>query len=374
MFDQLHSDFPNIRSAWEHGNAIGSEMVRNAVLPLHHFLTKRSMINEGIALFSVEPNDPSTTSLMRGALAHNLFARGDFSACETLALRIFSDRGEPTARGLARDIFGGLAHLRGDYLLARRHYERAIAVWSRVGNAMRGSYSASALAFLHFANGRVDEAAKWNKQAFRLSRRSGNTLGMLLAQMLAGDLALREGRSDAALINYEKALRLDASRGNLHMRASVLRRLGTLHLFMNDAAAALQNHNEALELALEAGERRTQSHALVEIGEDLRCLGDASGARASLLEGIRLAMTLGAEAPLVQGLISLAKLELRAGGRVHAEAIAAVLAGRSLGDQRDAYEDLVRELGVEPDVSRGTLNIEDILEDITDDAELGAYG
>lgn len=373
-FGRLQDDFPNIRAAWEHGNAIRLQNVRSAILPLHEFLTKRSMINDGIALFSIEPNDPSVRTLIQGALAHNLFAHGAFEECEKLALRIFATRGEPTARALARDVFAGLAHVRGDYPSARRHYERAIVLWSTVGNAMRGSFSVISLALLHFAHGRAGEAAKWNKQAFRLSRQAGNSLGMLLAQMLAGDLALREGRPNAAMANYERALRLDAARDNLHMRASVLRRLGTLYLVMSDATSALRHHREALELAIESGERRSQSHALVEIGEDLRCLGDLGEARASLLEGIRLALALGVQPALTQGLIALGKLELVGGGRLHARRIAGVLAGMALGDQQGAYDTFVRDLGGALSLPSGDLpGIEEILEDITDDAELGAF-
>lgn len=371
--DQLQANFSNIRAAWMHANAVGSDQVRKTVIPLYHFLNQRSLIRECVAFFSCETNDEKVRPLLRGALAVSQISLSDVEAAEREALSVYRARGETSARAYARHALGLIEHARGNYPLARRHYERSLALWSRTGGDVMASYTATSLALLHFAYGERDETASGIKRAFRLSRQVCNTIGLLATQMLAGDLALREGRQGAARINYDKALRLDAAGTTVQGRSSVLRRLGSLSRQMGDPASALQYHREALELAVDVGDLRPQAQALLGIGEDLIALGEIDEARTNLVDGLRLALPLRMYPLLAEGLVALARFELQYGARRHAERIALALAGSPPGELQTAYQAVVDVLGERPESLSKAPTVEDVLDDIIDEVELGAF-
>jgi predicted ATPase/class 3 adenylate cyclase len=372
--DQLQANFADIRAAWLHANAVGSDQVRKTVMPLYHFLNQRSLIRECVAFFSCETKDAKARPLLRSVLAVAQFSLSDVEAAEKEALGVYRARGETSARAFARHALGLIEHARGNYPLARRHYERSLALSSRVGGDLIASYVTTSLALLHFAHGERDEAALGIKRAFRLSRQVGNTIGILAAQMLAGDLALREGRQGAAKINYDKALRFDTAGTVPQVRASVLRRLGSLSRQMGDPAAALLYHREAFELAVDVGDVRPQAQALLEIGEDLAALGEIDEARASLVDGLRLALPLSMYPLLADGLVALARFELQNGARGHAERIAIVLEESAHSELRTASQIVFDALGGRSAPSCAIESIEEILDDIIDEAELGVFG
>ncbi|MCX7358038.1 MAG: hypothetical protein NT015_07845 [Alphaproteobacteria bacterium] len=372
--DQLQASFADIRAAWLHANAVGLDHVRNAAAPLHHFLNQRSLIRECVAFFSCETRDEKARPLLRGVLATALFSLSDASAAKEAALSVYRARGDISARAYARHALGLIEHARGSYPVARRHYERSLALASRVGGDLIESYTTTSLALLHFAHGERDETAKGIKRAFRLSRQVGNTIGILASQMLAGDLALREGRLGASRINYEKALRFDTARAVPQVRASVLRRLGSLSRQMGDAAVALKYHREALELAVDVGDLRPQAQALLGIGEDLAALGEVDEARTNLVGGLRLALPLNMYPLLAEGLVALARFELQQGARRHAERIAIILADSAQSELHNAAQIVIDALGGRPEQSVPIDSVGEILDDVIDEGELGAFG
>jgi tetratricopeptide (TPR) repeat protein len=328
------------------------------------------MFREGVTLFGLTTKTPATQAWLSGVRATCLLQQSDFSAARDAALEVFRTRGEVWARANARHALGGVEHARGAYAQARRHYERAMALWERVGSTLNASFTAASLALLHFAHGERRACARSIKQAFGLSRESGNAQCMLLMQMLAGDLALAEERLAAARLNYERALRLEAADWMPHVKTSVLRRLGALMRRSGDGAAALAHHREALELAAGVGEPRSQAHALIEIGQDHAALGEIDAARAALIEGLRLSLSLNM-APLIgQGLIALARLELAVGARNRALAVASALATPALAEHQEALLSLLADLGCRRDALPPARAVGDILNDIADGAQL----
>lgn len=367
----MQGDFANISLAWWYANHIGSDRVQPAAEALRYLLDACSMHREAIRAFGVETSDQAAALLFRGIQANFMIQQGDLEDAEVAARGVFSARGSALARGYARHALGNLAHVRGDYVGARLHYERALALRRRTGHIMGCSYSALSLAALLMTNNRQGEAGEYIKQGFRFSRQAGNAAGVITAHVLAGDLALWEGRTNVARTNYERALSVEQTSRTAQSRASILRRLGSLLLHLDDPAGALEQHRRALELATEIGDQRTRVLALTETGEDLRRLGDLDGARTVLLEAVRLSLSLRAQPQTTRSLIELALTEFEGGAKHNAELIAGVMAGLPLQDQRAAYEALIERLDIEAIESVAQLSIEDVLDNIADEAALG---
>lgn len=372
-FDELARELHNVRAAYNHAQTICSDRIRKTIPALHEFLMQSSRLREAVDLFSAESSDHQVRVLQDGVRACCYGQSGEFEMTERTALTVFKARGDKLARAYARHALGSASHARGEYQRAQRHYKRALALWIESRNHLSVAYPPTSLAALHLIHGDRTSAADWIRQAFRLSRQSGNGLCMAMLQMLAGDLALKEGRNDAAKGNYEKALASEATDRTPHLRSSVLRRLGSLARLMDDPQTALRRHQDALELAIDVGERRAQAHALIDVGDDLFALGRLEEARRPLIEGCRLALSAGVEPVLLKGAIALARTDIVRGARDDAARIVMALDGRPLGDLTEAHRALCEDLGDDA-LAQERPSLELLLEDIVDEAEIGGLG
>lgn len=372
-FDELQDAYANIRAAWWHANKIRLPDVADAAVLLHHFLAMRSMIKEGIEAFSIDLCDPALRPLFQGLLAASLFQHGELDAADAAARSVFAARGGIVPRAFGREALGGVAHVRGDYPRARRHYERGFALWSLCESELNGSFTATNLALLHSSHGQDEEAAKWGRLAYRLSRRSGNPVGVRIIQVMTGDQAMRAKRFDAARANYEKALRFEVSGETPAFRGSVLRRLGSLCRDIGDLDQALSYHRQALDLAVDTGERRMQAFAVYEVGEDLRRLAEFDEATACLVDAVQRAEALGLDPLLNEGLLSLGQMLIARDAKTNARRVAGLLAERELDELAGRYSELCETLGDPPPARVPMEDLGELLEDIVDEAEIGVF-
>jgi len=373
-FAALQEVYPDLKAAWRHANTSRIPEVAAAAAPLHFFLNLRSMIREGIELFSVADCDRDLRPLFDGLLAATLFQHGELDKALALARKVYAARGGIVPRAFAREVAGAVAHTRGDYRQAKRHYERGFKLWTQCENELNGSFTATNLALMHALNGEHAEARRWGKRAFRMSRRSGNLVGVRLIHMLTGDQALRDGRLEDARANYQKALQTEGAGEAPHVRSLALRRLGALCLAAGDPKGALGYHMDALTLARDTGEQRMQAFANVAIGEDYRLLGSLDAATSHLVGGVRRAAALQLDPLLNEGLIGLALVLNARGAKTNARRLTGLLARRALGELSNNYTALCDALGDPAPMPLSMQNLDEILEDVVDEAEIGVSG
>lgn len=376
--DRMQGEIANLRAAWlfaVHNGLAGK--IRQATEPLFYFLIMRALYDEGGQLFKVDTSawdddDGTLGRYLSSVLANCLLHGGDFEGALAAANRaIAGDGGDAMTRGHAHQALGNLAHTRGDFEAARRHYEQAIEIRGALGDLMGSYYSVTSLAALHLLVGDYEAARAGVKESYRVCTRLGNTTGMMAAYVLAGDIARREDRIDDARANYDESLEIEGTLHNPQLKATILIKLGSVLAQLGDTAGALEHLRKSLDLAGEVGDERLRLTALVEIGAGMRAAGDSAGARSPLLEGIELGFRLGAKPLLLRALLELGRVELGDGNDAAARRIAGALAATDLGVRQAGYQELIAGLG-EPMPSDGDDALEEVVTEILSERGLSS--
>jgi predicted ATPase/class 3 adenylate cyclase len=371
--DRLQHELPNIREAWD--TAIRSnafERIRRAVEPLFYFLVCRALYREAAALFGVETDNARLNCHLSGITANCLVHQGEFERAEIAAAHVLASRfATPIAEAHARQALGNIAHVRGELELARGHYESALATRVRLGDAMGRYYSMISLAALHLALGDIKSSRQDVRESFRISRDIGNTNGMMVAHIVAGDIAVQENRLADAQGSFTSSLRIEEKVRNAQVRTILLQRLGSILRANGDLSGASARHREASDLATEIGDQRLRTSTLLDLARDHAAANDGLAARDFLLEAIRLARRIGAKPLIARGVLELADIELRLGNGGRARTLARILNLSDLGDLRRPYDELIAQLGAGGDAQPSPAQADAALDDMLRDDGLG---
>jgi len=370
--EALQRDFSEIRAAWLYAiRTDATSLILRAIEPLCYFLYVRSMFREALEVFSAPTDNDVLRRYLASIYANFLVHQGDTKTAAAVAAGVLAvPGGARGARAHAHHTLGSLAHIRGDFVQARFHYGRALAIREKTGDLVGSCYVAIALVALHLIFERVDDARRHIRHCFKLALQIGDTFGTMVSHIYAGDIAVLEGRFEAAQENYEKALRWEESVPNPQFRSTLRRRLGSLFSRRGDYEGALSNHREAHDLALELGDQRTRAHALIEMGNDLRLMNQFETAKTNLLRGVRISMALGMQPNLARGLLELAQVELRLGNPETAQRLVSVLHSADLGTLRSSYDALVAELDGGEHAAAEATTVHDLLNEIIAEAEM----
>lgn len=372
VLEQLRQDYVEVRAAWLHAvKSAEHALIGDSIELLCYFLYTRSMFREAVELFAADIEEPALKRHFAAVRANFLVHQGDTEGVAAAASWVLSSQGETELpRAHAHHAMANLAHMRGDFDQADKHYEEAFAIRDRAGDLRGCCYASVSLSALHLLFSKTDSARGHIKRGYRLARQIGDPFGMMAAHLYAGDLAAFEHRMKDAQENYEMSLRLEESLLHLQFRAILHRRLGTLFALRQDMKAALEHHQEAYDLSREVGDRRTNANAAIEVGNDLRQLEEWAAAKRVLLHGIRLSTNLGMQPCLSRGILELAQVEIALGSAPKARRLLSVLDQADLGELAATRDALIAELDGGAPATFAPVTIQDLLNELVAEAEV----
>lgn len=175
------------------------------------------------------------------------------------------------------------------FAAAAEGYERALRLWTRVGDRHGRAIAGSALGQVAFDLGQADRAAEHLGAALPLLIAAGELGPAAEAHNSLGVLARRAGRFDEAAAHYDQALGLAGPAGNEHARLRALDNRGLLFTHRGELEAALTDLEAARIGWRHLGAWRDEAGTLQRIAVVYLEAGEADLAAAPLEEALALA-------------------------------------------------------------------------------------
>jgi tetratricopeptide (TPR) repeat protein len=145
-----------------------------------------------------------------------------------------------TGTSLRADLLEGvIAHTRGEFADAAKHYRRAFEVAEKLGSVVERARAMNHLGNVARDEGDYRAAQTFYRDALRLWLRIGDTECIAGGHNNLGNLALSRGHFTAARVHYEESLAACVEIGNVHGVALGHANLGILALEENDGESAI---------------------------------------------------------------------------------------------------------------------------------------
>lgn len=194
----------------------------------------------------------------------------------------------------------------------------------------------SALATLHFAQGRHREAIEQYSAALALASEIGWAAGESAALGNLGNLLWASGRLSEAASHYREAIDRHVLTGMVANQATALGNLGLVYFGQGDLQAAEEHYDQALDLHRKAGAASGEARTLTYLGEVYRAQGRLDESAVTLEKALTMVRAIGDRNSEGDTVRALAATYRETGRHTHALDLAssAVELARSTGDSR----------------------------------------
>ena len=175
-----------------------------------------------------------------------------------------------------------------DRQAAALNYERAIALWQKVGERFQEGVTRSRLGQLRFNLGSIESALEQYHEALRLARElDRRDLETTLLNDTGSALRLA-GRTDEARVAYERALELARTTGQRREEMVALNNLALLHRLLGEPWQALLFYEQALAGWRQMMDREGEATTLHNLGATYLFVHRLSEARVALEQALAL--------------------------------------------------------------------------------------
>lgn len=245
------------------------------------FAAERAALVAAVELAAAGGFDGHTRRLAWAATAY--FARQghcqEWIAAQHAELRAAVRAADPARQGEAhRALLRAYGRLGLD-AEARRHAERALALFARTGDARGQAHAHLNYAHVIGQRGRNREALRHNRRALELYRAAGDLLGQAEALNSVGWQHGLLGEHRQTLEHSREALALLRRIGASAREANTLDTMGHAHHHLGDLDEAIACYRQALALVRNAGDRYNEADVLTHLGDTLRAAGRPGEAR-----------------------------------------------------------------------------------------------
>jgi len=287
-------------------------------------------------------------------LAGSVLAAGDGDAARTWHVDVTDTElraAPPWSRAILHTLHAGAAQNAGDTATLGAESERALAMFTEIGDPWGTGFASQLRAEWLVLEGRLDEALRVTDHSSEAIRGLSSVADFLQQRAQAVGILLRLGRDDDARVRADEIERLADADGSVRAVAQAAMTTAHVEVAAGDGAAALS----AVErITLEPGfPDQFVAWLDAQRAQALLLLGRHDEAR----ESLRAALTRAAQSrdfPIVATvLLTIAGWNAATGRRLHAEeALARAAAVRGAADVRDPFHVWTRErLAALPEVS-----------------------
>jgi len=193
---------------------------------------------------------------------------------------------------------GIVAHQRGDYAEAARHYQRALDTFERLGDQAAMATSYHNLGMIAQDRGDYDEAARQYQRALDISERFGDQAVMAATYRQLGILAQDRGDYDEAAGQYQRALDIFERLGDQAGMASTYHQLGMLAQDRADYDEAARQYQRALDTFERLGDQAAMAGSYGQLGILTHLRGDYDEAAGQYQRALDIFERLGDQAAM----------------------------------------------------------------------------
>ncbi|MBL7944747.1 MAG: tetratricopeptide repeat protein, partial [Flavobacteriales bacterium] len=223
------------------------------------------------------------------------FLFNDPDSAYTLGLQLqreARERKAPAFVARASELLAAVWYVRGDMRTALLHYDTALALHRRNGDAEGQADVITNMGSMLSYLGELDRALTLYQEGLALHERSADSAGIANDLNAIGRVQMLRGDHGKAVDLYQQSLRIQELLGNKRGICTSLANLGGLYLNQSDWNEALAYYRRAAAMAEELDDQHQLGKQLEEIGSCLEELGDTTGSMHAYRrsEGIRLAI------------------------------------------------------------------------------------
>lgn len=223
------------------------------------------------------------------------FLFNDPDSAYTLGLQLqreARERKAPAFVARASELLAAVWYVRGDMRTALLHYDTALALHRRNGDAEGQADVITNMGSMLSYLGELDRALTLYREGLALHERSADSAGIANDLNAIGRVQMLRGDHGKAVDLYQQSLRIQELLGNKRGICTSLANLGGLYLNQSDWNEALAYYRRAAAMAEELDDQHQLGKQLEEIGSCLEELGDTTGSMQAYRrsEGIRLAI------------------------------------------------------------------------------------
>jgi predicted ATPase/DNA-binding SARP family transcriptional activator len=296
---QLDLERDNVMASWHwHVEERDVVTVPRLAKVLETYLGQRTRFAEGVALFGGAaaafdaPGDDVARAVAGGLLVQAgwlAFRGGRYQEARSLGERapaLLGTVGDPVLAAEGAGLLGACTAVRGDYLAALPHFERALPAAQRSGQAAAMSVALNNLAITEKQLGRYRDAERHYREALGLVRRTGPAVSLARALNNLGLLLLADERPTEAEPILREGLELALTIEALQVVPHLLGGLAKSALARGDYAAARAAADEASRRTRAAGARGSLGPVLCTLALAAAGEGDAAAADRALMDAV----------------------------------------------------------------------------------------
>lgn len=176
---------------------------------------------------------------------------------------------------------------------ARRLYQHALKLASRLGLTLLRGQALLGLGYLEWAEGDLAEATRTTREAADEFTRTESLIDLSRAINNLGMLLRESGDLSGALAALQQAIRLQTRLGDLRGRCAVYGELARLQIQLGHLQSARKAAQNALEDAKKTADRQHRAHAIAMLGRVEAACGHRGLAIRYLRKGVRGLKALG---------------------------------------------------------------------------------
>jgi tetratricopeptide (TPR) repeat protein len=248
-----------------------------------------------------------------------LYRRGDYIAArERLRQALALAADHPETQALALNHLG-TTHLEvGEPSPAQEYYERALAIWSALGNRRRQAALLNNLGVLQVESGDYSKTIDYLEQTLAIQITLGDRPGEAYTRLNLGSINIMLGNYHAAQEYLEQALVIHRAIGERRAEAMILTNLAFLHCDLHEYTHARVYSRQALEIAEAIELGREKGYVLAYLGMALEGLEDFAAARSAFTQALAIRRELGQQGLVSDSLADLARVALAQGEQAEA--------------------------------------------------------
>lgn len=320
----IEREMGNVRAMWEWAiNTTNIEVLRRSMETLVTFYWLRSWFHEGAAAFeraaaAVEQVAGKAAEIDRvwGELLARQGRLCEFTAASSniptqlyqrsLSILQTLNAEQPTALPLFG--LGYMAHMRGDFAVARRYYQTSLNLFRKAGDDWGAANVLSNLCLTLRRQGEFADAKQYGLESLTIRRAIGDRRGVASSQNNLGLVYTALGEYDAAGAALRESIDICRDLDHAVGMANALTSLVQVAYAANDRSQAIQYQRAALDLYRQIGDVWGMAVACNNLGQIQLESGEMAEALALFQESAALYRQAGIKAGLVNALSNLGQV------------------------------------------------------------------
>jgi len=272
---EIAMEWGNVRQAWNWLVTTHSATELAACAEtVFNFCMMRARLQEGIELFSqaekglgTAPGAQAKILTYLGVLAYRMMSTDLCEDAINRAMQLYDTIDQPADRALCCVFASGLASRQKNHERALQLCEKALEIFTTLGDSWGQSYAWFQLGLLKRRAGKFVEARQAIENGLEAARVIGDQHRQIGPINMLGDLDCQQGAYLEAQTRFEEALALSRDLDDHFNIAQGLLYLGTTHHSLGHFDLAHQCYEESLVISQEFGDLSNRVMALINLAE-----------------------------------------------------------------------------------------------------------